>query len=66
MRFSLALWLRQWTQPALFYRRRSAFYRRVSRWYYRFGKSCGDRFALMSNADFLRALAAESKPGREP
>ena len=61
MNFSFALWLRQWTQPSLFYRRRSAFFRLMSRWFYRSGKSWGDRFAVMSHADFVRALAADRR-----
>jgi len=65
MRFSLVLWWRQWTQPSLFYRLRSALFRRASRWCYRLGKDWGDRFALRSHADFVRALAAEIKPKGE-
>lgn len=66
MRFSVALWIRQWAQPSLFYRRRSAFYRwRAHRSYSR-GKRDGDRFALLAHADFVRALDAESKRGAKP
>jgi hypothetical protein len=33
----------------------------MSRWFYRSGKSWGDRFAVMSHADFVRALAADRR-----
>ena len=62
MRFPLVLWWRQWTQPSLFYRRRSALFRRASRWFYRVGKEWGDRLAVRSHRDFVRALAAEGAP----
>jgi hypothetical protein len=69
MRFTLALWLSQWTRPDFWHRRRARklraesdrAYARAEVWTRR-----GDALRIRSHEEFVRALAAGGDPGLAP